>query len=102
MDATQRLSQLRRDIDALQELRASRGWAVLVECADDEIRQAFQHFVATPTVADQHLHFQRGAIWAAFRMQEMPQSLLSRLMAEHEILNATARKPEEEQNNGTS
>lgn len=101
MDATQRLAQLRADIEALNELRASRGWRVLLDQADDEIRQAFKHFVANPLIADQHLHFQRGAIWAAFQMQEMPQNLSTRFMAEHEILKSTARTPEEEQNNAT-
>lgn len=98
MDATERLARLRADIDALNELQKSRGWRVLLDHADDEIKMAFRHFVSNPVAADQHLHFQRGAIFAAFQMQDMPTQLSARLLAEHEILKSTARAPEPEKN----
>ena len=72
-------SQLKQDIDALQELKKTRGWALLQETIKNEIVNAAYLLADNKLLNIDQINFQRGAMWAARRLQDLPDNLLQKL-----------------------
>jgi hypothetical protein len=67
------------DVRALRALLNTRGWAVVDEVMRKEMNQAALMLSATAKMVKDVIDFQRGAIWAAAQLLDLPQKLLMRL-----------------------
>lgn len=85
---------LEDDIAALKELAKSRGWAVLEQCMKDDILAAAMLIAENAGMTKDQIDFQRGAMWAAKRLLQLParitQNLESNLSLENANRAATA------------
>lgn len=70
------------DLKALEDLRASRGWAIMRARMEAEILQAARNLGNQIVVPPQAVDFQRGAIWAAGQLIEMPNRVIQEIQTE--------------------
>lgn len=84
------ISGMEGDLRALRELSKSRGWAILMETAKEDILAAAIGMSDNPVMTEKEIDFRRGAISAARNFVNVPAALISRL--ENEILMASADK----------
>lgn len=70
------------DLKALDELRASRGWAIMRSRMEAEILQAARNLGNQIVVPQQAVDFQRGAIWAAGQLIEMPNRIIQEIQTD--------------------
>ena len=73
------VSQLRTELKALDSLQRSRGWAVVRETMDAEIRQAARHLASKPNATNEELRWRAGTIYAAEKLLDLPDQLIARL-----------------------
>ena len=82
--------QLEADLRALKELKSSRGWAILMETAKEDLLSASLAMADNPTMTEKEMHFRRGAISAARNFVNVVDLLIAR--SEGDVLLASAEK----------
>lgn len=70
------------DLKALEDLRASRGWAIMRDRMEAEILQAARNLGNQIVLPPQAVDFQRGAIWAAGQLIEMPTRIIQEIQTD--------------------
>ncbi len=70
------------DLQALEDLRASRGWAIIRARMEAEILQAARNLGTTSALPPSAVDFQRGAIWAADQLVGIPNRLIQELQTQ--------------------
>lgn len=70
------------DIKALDNLAGSRGWALIRERMEAEAVQAALMLGDQRDMTEQQIHFQRGAIWAARQLIDVPAKLKALLQSQ--------------------
>lgn len=83
-------SQIEADLNAVTELLASRGWAVLAEAIEGDIRNASLAMAKSPTMTTEEVHYRRGAIFAASAASGLPHRL--RQILENDLLIARSHE----------
>lgn len=82
MSETRPISQVRRDLDEVKSLVASRGWAVMREALARDIELATLALAGKPSMDPAEVHYRRGALNAALSMSRLPEAVLARLDTE--------------------
>lgn len=75
------------EINAVEALEKSAGWAVMMRVMNEEILQAAMQIADNPNMSLDEINFRRGSIWAAKRMLEIPARLRVKLESELALLN---------------
>ena len=88
------------DLRALRELKDSRGWAILMETAKNDILDACLQMADNPNMTEKEIDFRRGAISAARNFVNALDILISN--KEAEILIASAEKQTQQTPNATA
>lgn len=70
------------DIKALDVLANSRGWALIRQRMEAEAVQAALMLGDQRDMTEQQIHFQRGAIWAARQLIDVPAKLKALLQSQ--------------------
>jgi hypothetical protein len=68
-------TQKQHDLEELDKLIASRGWAILHEVMEKEITKSALMLADNRPISIDEINFQRGAIWAAHRLLTLPDRL---------------------------
>ena len=80
---------IKSDLKDLIELSESRGWAKINKVMQDEILTLALSMARTPNMTQQQMDFQRGAIWAAEQLLNVPERLIHKLQGELALDDAT-------------
>lgn len=93
---------LKSDLKDLIQLSESRGWEKINKVMQDEILQLALSMARTPDMTQQQMDFQRGAIWAAEQLLNVPERLIHKLQGDLalEDMQSYSAKAEEGYNNG--
>ena len=92
---------LKSDVKDLIQLSESRGWEKINKVMQDEILQLALSMARSPDMTQQQMDFQRGAIWAAEQLLNVPERLIHKLEGELALEDATySAKAEEGLYNG--
>lgn len=87
---------IKTDLKELIALSESRGWAKINEVMQDEILQLALSMARSPDMTQQQMDFQRGAIFAAEQLLNVPTRLIQKiegdLALDETISSATAEK----------
>lgn len=87
------------DLKALDALKNSRGWALIRERMEAEAVQAALMLGDRRDWSEQQIHFQRGAIWAAKQLIDVPDKLAALLQSslpfEAELSDVGKTKPDD-------
>lgn len=90
---------IKSDLKALEALANSRGWALIRERMEAEAVQAALMLGDRRDMTEQQIHFQRGAIWAAKQLIDIPAKmkalLQSQLPFEPDLADAGKSKPDD-------
>ena len=73
---------IKSDLKDLIELSESKGWAKINKVMQDEILTLALSMARTPNMTQQQMDFQRGAIWAAEQLLNVPERLIHKLQGE--------------------
>ena len=84
------------DINAVEALEKSAGWAVMMRVMNEEILQAAMQIADNPNMSLDEINFRRGSIWAAKRMLEIPARLRVKLESELALLNLDDKRRKDE------
>ena len=84
-----------KDIIALSE---TKGWAHVNEIMQAEILQLALMIARQKEMSAQEIDFNRGAIWAAEKMLNLPEMLIRKLEGELSLDEATSRQGRSERN----
>ena len=76
---------LKSQINDLISLSESRGWSRVNEVMKDEILQLALMMARTKVMSQQEMDFNRGAIWAAEQMLNLPARLIHQLQGEQSL-----------------
>jgi hypothetical protein len=85
----------KRRIKALNDLLASRGWAILKEVMDEEIVKAALTIAENNRMTLDEINFRRGSIWAAKQLLDLPAKV--KAIAENDLALATLSSATAEQ-----
>ena len=80
---------IKSDLKDLIELSESKGWAKINKVMQDEILILALSMARTPNMTQQQMDFQRGAIWAAEQLLNVPERLIHKLQGELALDDAT-------------
>lgn len=80
---------IKSDLKDLIELSESKGWAKINKVMQDEILTLALSMARTPNMTQQQMDFQRGAIWAAEQLLNVPERLIHKLQGELALDDAT-------------
>jgi hypothetical protein len=83
---------LKSQIKDLIELSESRGWATLNSTMKDEIVSLALLMARSKEMSSQEVDFNRGAIWAAEQMLNMPVKLIHKMEGELSFEEAPSRQ----------
>jgi hypothetical protein len=83
------LNVLRSDIRALDEMAASRGYAILLEAIEKDVLAASFALADNPVMTEKEVDFRRGAISAARNMLTAVRAI--RIAKENDLLLASAQ-----------
>ena len=89
---------IKSNIKTIKELSESKGWETINEVMREEILQLALQMARTQEMTQQQMDFQRGAIWAAEQMLNLPQRLILKLEGELSLDEATSRQGRSERN----
>lgn len=64
------------DLKALQDLVATRGWAIVRDVMEREIVTAAMAIADNPNMTIDEINFRRGAIWAGKQLTDVPTRLM--------------------------
>lgn len=88
-------------IKNLKELSNSKGWSEINKIMEGEILQLALIMARKPDMTQQQMDFQRGAIWAAEQLLNLPSKLIVKLEGDLTLENTMRQGPSEgEQDNG--
>jgi len=76
----------------LIQLTESRGWEQVNEVMKDEILQLALLMARSKEMSQQEMDFNRGAIWAAEQLLNLPSRLIHRLEGDMSLEDATSRQ----------
>lgn len=82
----------KRKIKDIIELSESKGWSHVNEVMRDEILQLALMIARNKEMSAQEIDFNRGAIWAAEQMLNLPERLIRKLEGELSLEEATSRQ----------
>tara|TARA_B110000238_G_scaffold198849_1_gene244532 strand:+ start:1063 stop:1350 length:288 start_codon:yes stop_codon:yes gene_type:complete len=86
-------------IKELITLSESPGWEILHKTMQDEILQLALNMARSSEMTQQHMDFQRGAIFAAEQMLSLPTKLINKFEGELSLDEATSRQGRSERTN---
>ena len=89
---------IKSNIKNIRELSESKGWETINEVMKEEILQLALQMARTQEMTQQQMDFQRGAIWAAEQMLNLPQRLILKLEGELSLDEVTSRQGRSERN----
>lgn len=72
-------SQLQRDLNAIEKLISSRGWAIVREAMQHETETVMQQMAADPNMTNEQTHYYRGMLHSAFQLQGVPAKLKTQI-----------------------
>ena len=87
---------IKSDLKDLIELSESKGWAKINKVMQDEILTLALSMTRTPNMTQQQMDFQRGAIWAAEQLLNVPERLIHKLQGELALDDATSNSAKAE------
>lgn len=76
------LKTKKADHKALDQLRKSRGWAIIRERMDVEMAAAMRALASAPQMDLGEVHYRRGALFAALQLVSIPDKLSELLASE--------------------
>lgn len=92
---------LKRKIKTITALAEHDGWRIVHEVMEKEILQLALSMARTTDMTQQQMDFQRGAIWAAEQLLNLPDRLIQKLEGELSLEEAMSRQGRSERmNNG--
>tara|TARA_B110000977_G_C10642374_1_gene324569 strand:+ start:77 stop:364 length:288 start_codon:yes stop_codon:yes gene_type:complete len=83
---------VKNKIKELISLAESPGWEILHKTMQDEILQLALNMARSSEMTQQHMDFQRGAIFAAEQMLNLPTRLINKLEGELSLNEAPSRQ----------
>mgnify|MGYP007047387769 CR=1 FL=1 len=89
---------VKRTIKEIIELAESKGWAHVNEVMKDEILQLALMIARQKEMTAQEIDFNRGAIWAAEQLLNLPEKLIRKLEGDLSLDEATSRQGRSERN----
>ena len=75
MSAERSGQELAADVKALNDLMASRGWALICEVIDASLVRAAMEMASDPRLEVSEYHYRRGAMFATAGLRDIPQKL---------------------------
>lgn len=81
------------DLKALQDLVATRGWAIVRDVMEREIVTAAMAIADNPNMTIDEINFRRGAIWAGKQLTDVPTRLMRILEADVRLDESATSKP---------
>jgi hypothetical protein len=81
------------DLKALQDLVATRGWAIVRDVMEREIVTAAMAIADNPNMTIDEINFRRGAIWAGKQLTDVPTRLTRILETDIRIDESMTSKP---------
>ena len=90
---------IKSDLKDLIELSESKGWAKINKVMQDEILTLALSMARSPDMTQQQMDFQRGAIWAAEQLLNVPERLIHKLQGELALEDATYNSATAEKGN---
>lgn len=81
------------DLKALQDLVATRGWAIVRDVMEREIVTAAMAIAENPNMTLDEINFRRGAIWAGKQLTDVPTRLMRILEADVRLDEPMTSKP---------
>ncbi len=81
------------DLKALQDLVATRGWAIVRDVMEREIVTAAMAIADNPNMTIDEINFRRGAIWAGKQLTDVPSRLMRILEADVRLDESMTSKP---------
>lgn len=76
---------LKANLRSLNELRDSRGWALVMEAVTNNVTSACYQMADNPTMTEKEVDFRRGAIAAARNFVNVLDLMISRFEAEVQL-----------------
>lgn len=83
---------LKNQIKSLVSLSESSGWSTLNEVMKEEVLELALSMARTKEMSQQEMDFNRGAIWAAEQMLNLPSRLILKLEGELSFEEASSRQ----------
>jgi len=83
---------IKNKIKDIIDLAESKGWGHVNEVMRQEILQLALSMARTQEMTQQQMDFQRGAIWAAEQLLNLPERLVHKLEGELSLEEATSRQ----------
>ena len=83
---------IKNKIKDIIDLAESKGWSHVNEVMRQEILQLALSMARTQEMTQQQMDFQRGAIWAAEQLLNLPERLVHNLAGELSLEEATSRQ----------
>ena len=83
-------------IKHLKSLASSKGWAEINKVMESEILQLALLMARKPDMTQQQMDFQRGAIWAAEQLLNLPSKLIVKLEGDLTLENTMRQGPSDE------
>lgn len=84
--------KLKNQIKTLIALSESSGWSTLNEVMKEEVLQLALSMARSKEMSQQEMDFNRGAIWAAEQMLNLPSRLILKLEGELSFEEAPSRQ----------
>tara|TARA_B100000212_G_scaffold69943_1_gene49073 strand:+ start:28638 stop:28913 length:276 start_codon:yes stop_codon:yes gene_type:complete len=84
------------EIKHLKSLASSKGWAEINKVMESEILQLALLMARKPDMTQQQMDFQRGAIWAAEQLLNLPSKLIVKLEGDLTLENTMRQGPSDE------
>lgn len=89
---------IKRKIKDIIALAESDGWRHVNEVMEKEILQLALNMARSTEMTQQQMDFQRGAIWAAEQLLNLPEKLVRKLEGDLSLEEATSRQGRSERN----
>lgn len=81
--------QLEQDLKAIDEMRNSRGWAIINDAMKDDIFKAACYISDNGNLPIEEIHFRRGALWAARILLDVPDKIYQMTLNDAMMLMAS-------------
>jgi len=91
---------IKNDIQELKALAASKGWIKINEIMEGEILQLALRMARNAEMSQQQMDFQRGSIWAAEQLLNLPSKLIVKLEGDLTLEETMRQGPSTENDNG--
>ena len=91
---------IKNNIQELKALAASKGWIKINEIMEGEILQLALRMARNAEMSQQQMDFQRGSIWAAEQLLNLPSKLIVKLEGDLTLEETMRQGPSTENDNG--